>query len=184
MERSKAWWGVLAICAALVWSCDSGEMMVDAGELLRDAGDAIVDAGDASRDAADAQVPESVDVSCDDEQTYRVEGVADASETTYFFATHRDPSITAESVREVIALRCDLEYFGSSGMEPPCGPGLTCTGTSSVRGLRCRVDVGAEIEDGVVRMLCGTRSRQWNAEGTLTSDGGQRWTSVRFTIER
>jgi hypothetical protein len=162
----------------------------DASGGLRDASETMIDASEGVRDSAasdaDAQVAMPLDVACDVERTWRVEGGSVWTEQTLWYAEVRDPSIDPDSISRVDVRRCDRVYFGDPAASRACPAGATCTGVYSVApDTRCAFASVADVEEGLVRVNCGNRYQTGRIDGSITpSDSGFRFASVRITIER
>lgn len=185
--------GIVAVTLLGMLACGDGmqivgDAMVDAGEALLDAGQGLVDASDAMRSDAAAQV-RTFEAECTGESVLRRDTNAATgdllSENLRFYAEASAPGITPENVTSVIAVLCDREVFGVQSFT--CGAGVNCE-SDTAEPMRCRtvapgVDPGIEIEDGRVRVMCGSRltSARPDPEGLLIV--GERWQHVRFVIE-
>lgn len=173
---------VILACAisAGAWACDAGSMagdaMVDAGGMLADAGATVRDAMGADAAAQDFER----DVACDVERTSVTDNGTVTTTQTSWYAELRDPGIVASDVQAVRTQFCDFEYFGPAA--EPCDENPACVGVDpQAPPLRCRVGSFGEVEDGLVRVQCGSRHE---FTGALERVSGQRPRSVRITVVR
>lgn len=183
MERRRAALAAITMMAALACSESVGMM----GDAMIDAGDALVDAGNELLDAddADAQVPPvTMEAPCDREivlsrLTDRASGEV-LGETIQYYAEVDYPGMSAGTVARAQAIGCDRQVFGI----PPetCSGSLICE-RDELPPMRCSTGPNVEIDDGRVRAVCGSQSRTRSAPGASLQIIGQRWSTIRFTVE-
>lgn len=176
-------WGALAI--GLVAACGADavarEVMGDAGSVLRDAGEVLLEAGtwlDAAQplDAAQAAEPEAHDLACDHAYTR-----TETSGTTRFERTNHYAELVIEpdKVGAVDVKRCAREVLGTD--PEACSSSSTCTGALRPSVTVCEFGADAELTATGVRVLCGSRVREFEGT-TVTLDQGFRWKQVRLVL--
>jgi hypothetical protein len=166
---------------------DAGEIARDAGGMLRDAADALVDAGawlgDAGAEAkldAQAQTPSSIELACDHEYTRTDTMGASVTVQSSWYAELAADTADVSAIDTVL---CGREALGSDPYVTPCAAGATCTGMARPPLAQCEAQASAELAPGLVRVLCGYRTRTTQS-GAVSYDSGYRFRTARVTVRR
>lgn len=188
--------GPIGVCAiaALVWSCDAGEIVSDAGEAMVDAGESLMDAGGELSDGgggdAAAQIdagdggPVTVEVACDIERRILVTSDATgiSTETTFWYAELENPSFRQDGSTRVFFTTCGLTTFTPPSVYCP-ESGHTCVGDDppALPEDDC-ISGYAGVSSGVARVRCGYRQTRRDGDGATTADAGWRRSTAYITV--